>query len=133
MKAEYCMCRDKILFKRFINVRQIFKEAPAVFFMGDTCEEVLRRRNKAGKETALLFQKRLSGETQKTRRKRKEREGECNEGLEDERKRAEPLLTRGNECEVRTAGEGARGVCVCVRARTQLVGHHWSLSGQMEV
>lgn len=41
MKAEYCVCSDKIFFKRFINVRQIFKEALAVFFMGTL---VKRRR-----------------------------------------------------------------------------------------
>lgn len=38
MKAEYCVCRDKMCFKRFVNVRQIFKEALAVFFMGTLVE-----------------------------------------------------------------------------------------------
>lgn len=113
------LCGDKLTFKRFLNVRQLFKEAGAVVFMGNTCEEVSCSRNKVGKETALLSQ----GSCQGRRKKQHQRVGasEWNQGLSGEWKRAEALLPHvGTNVKIsrRRRASCSRvcgvGVCVCV-------------------
>lgn len=75
MKAEYCICGDKIFFKRFINVRQIFKEALAVFFMGTLVKR--RRLEETKREKRRHFCLRESRQGRRRKNKKSGREFEC--------------------------------------------------------
>lgn len=87
MKAEYRVCRDKMCFKRFVNVRQIFKEAPAVFFMGTLVKQSRKR------DGTFVWENTVRGDA-----------GE-NLSMEERRSVQGFGATCGHKCLVRTAGE----------------------------
>lgn len=127
MEAEYCVSRDKTCFKRLVNVRQIFKEALAVFFMGTLVKR--RRLDETKWEKRRHF---CLGERCQGRRKKKEQAGE-NRSVKKEMKRKSMqgfVATCGDKCLVRTAGERDADP---LRVYFSLPGDSWIISGAMEM